>query len=63
MSFAHIFPRSYFAEESPPLAYEDYLAWLAEFLMPDEISEYQTRYPARFYYMSCTSAFLELLKV
>lgn len=45
MSFAMSFPRSYFTEEAPPLAYDDYLAWLAEFLMqlPDEVPERQQK--------------------
>jgi len=44
MSFAHSFPRSYFAEEVPDkLAYDEYLAWLAEFLLhiPEEIPQAQ----------------------
>jgi len=45
MSFAYSFPRSYLAEESPHLAYDDYLAWLAEFLMrlPKDIPEGQKK--------------------
>jgi len=44
MSFAYSSPRSYFAEEEPDgLVYDDYLAWLADFLMqlPDEVPERQ----------------------
>jgi len=46
MSFAYSSPRSYFAEDVPGnLDYDDYLAWLAEFLMhlPDEIPERQQK--------------------
>jgi len=46
MSFAMSCPRSYFAEEVPDhLAYDDYLAWLAEFLMglPDVVPECQQK--------------------
>jgi len=44
MSFAHSFPRSYFAEHVPDeLAYEEYLVWLADFLMQlsDQVPEAQ----------------------
>jgi len=46
MSFAYSSPRSYFAEEEPDgLVYDDYLVWLAEFLMqlPDEVPECQNK--------------------
>jgi len=46
MSFAYSCPRSYFAEEVPDnLAYDDYLKWLAEFLMglPNVIPECQQK--------------------
>jgi len=39
VSFAYSCPRSYFAEEAPALVYDDYLAWLADYLMrlPDVV--------------------------
>jgi len=46
MSFAYSCPRSYFAEEEPDgLVYDDYLAWLADFLiqLPDEVPECQNK--------------------
>jgi len=45
MSFAMSCPRSYFAEEAPALNYDDYLAWLAGFLiqLPDEVPECQQK--------------------